>query len=166
MATPTDYRAPPPIRRNLFAQHVSRRVPSASSRPRMAEHTSSSNDIVGGGDGAGNTGLLRTNSSTSLSSKSAPTTAISLSTATVDNDIVARDRNGCYQVDVPELPRNTSGEDGEDDAPDVMEGLEGADTGPDVSGIEAGQEEIDGTSQESKEHQANGLMSTENVEGK
>lgn len=97
----------------------------------------------------GSAGLLRTTSSTSLSSKSAPTTAVSLSTAPVDNDIVARDRNGQYQVDVPMLPPNTD-EDGEDDTSDPMEGIEGADTGHDVTGVDVGEEEIDSLNEESK----------------
>ena len=146
-STPTDYRPHPNIRRNLFAQHVSRRVASGASRSRMAEQASHGNDIIGGGDGVGSAGLLRTTSSTSLSSKSAPTTAISLSTAPVDNDIVARDRNGQYQVDVPMLP--PTDEDGEDDTSDPMEGIEGADTGHDVTGVDVGEEEIDSLNQES-----------------
>ena len=149
-STPTDYRPHPNIRRNLFAQHVSRRVASGSSRSRMAEQASQGNDIVGGGDGVGSAGLLRTTSSTSLSSKSAPTTAVSLSTAPVDNDIVARDRNGQYQVEVPVLPPST--DEGEDDNSDPMEGIEGADTGPDVTGVDVGDEEMDGLTQESEEH--------------
>lgn len=116
----------------------------------MAEQASQGNDIVGGGDGVGSAGLLRTTSSTSLSSKSAPTTAVSLSTAPVDNDIVARDRNGQYQVEVPVLPPST--DEGEDDNSDPMEGIEGADTGPDVTGVDVGDEEMDGLTQESEEH--------------
>ena len=46
-----------------------------------------------------------------------------MSTAPLDNgDIVARDKNGCYQVDIPILPPSMFGEDAE--GGDLMEGIE------------------------------------------
>ncbi|RAL07743.1 uncharacterized protein BO97DRAFT_235310 [Aspergillus homomorphus CBS 101889] len=95
------------VRRNLFHHHLSRRpgsaVPSSSSAPNNATH----------GDGAP---VLTTHMAPSMSSESAS----SLSSGAVDNgEIVVRDKNGSYKLDIPVLPSLIS-EDGVE-----MEGLEG-----------------------------------------
>lgn len=46
-----------------------------------------------------------------------------MSTAPLDNgDIVARDKNGCYQVDIPIMPSGVFGED--PDGRNAMEGIQ------------------------------------------
>ena len=55
-------------------------------------------------------------------SKAAQTLALLLSTAPLDNgDIVARDKNGGYKVDVPMLPPGMIGDDADEGG---MEGIE------------------------------------------
>ncbi|KAL3479435.1 hypothetical protein BJX99DRAFT_70565 [Aspergillus californicus] len=89
------------VRRNLFHNHLSRRPVSTS------------------GPSNGPSGL-----SSQVLQSSAPESNPALSTGPVDNgEIVVKDKNGGYKLDIPVLPPIV-GEDG-----DEMEGIEGGATG-------------------------------------
>ncbi|PYH48280.1 uncharacterized protein BP01DRAFT_179863 [Aspergillus saccharolyticus JOP 1030-1] len=95
------------VRRNLFHHHLSRRAgsvaPSSSSAQSNANH----------GTPALPTHMALSNSSESVSS---------LSSGLVDNgEIVVRDKNGSYKIDIPILPAVVS------EGGDEMEGIEEVD---------------------------------------
>ncbi|KAL2216914.1 hypothetical protein M432DRAFT_633376 [Thermoascus aurantiacus ATCC 26904] len=95
------------VRRNLFHHHLSRRPPSASS--------SSTSVMAGASSAYGLSSQRPTSTSTAASSSS-------LSSGPVDNgEIVVRDKNGGYKLDIPILPPVLAGDDGDGDA---MEGVE------------------------------------------
>ncbi|PYH28688.1 uncharacterized protein BO87DRAFT_370463 [Aspergillus neoniger CBS 115656] len=105
------------VRRNLFHHHISKRAGSTGPAGSSAQSKTSNGTSVLSSQ------LLQSNSS------EAPT---SLSAGSVDNgEIVVKDKNGSYKLDVPVLPP-LIGEDGEE-----MEGIEGVGVG-DGSGAAGG----------------------------
>lgn len=99
--------APTSIRRNLFHHHLNRRPPSSST-------------TTGATSATGNNGVS-TIRNVNLGSKAAADAAV---TTTADNntDIVVRDKNGGYRIDVPMLPPGIVGDDGN------SPGIEGMDS--------------------------------------
>ncbi|OXV10602.1 hypothetical protein Egran_01640 [Elaphomyces granulatus] len=111
----------PSIRRNLFHHHLSRRPASAASSSSAATST------AGGSHGA------TSHPDISSASASGTATCSATSSAPVDNgDIVARDKNGNYKIDVPVLPPVVAGEDGEE------VGIEDIEEGPTAGSGAAG----------------------------
>ncbi|PLB49517.1 hypothetical protein P170DRAFT_475807 [Aspergillus steynii IBT 23096] len=97
------------VRRNIFHHHLSR-------RPVSAAPSNASVQLTGSAANHGVSGL----SSHMLSSAASESTS-SLSSGPVDNgEIVTRDKNGGYKLDIPVLPP-IAGQEGEDE----MEGVEG-----------------------------------------
>lgn len=96
------------VRRNLFQHHLSRRPASAAS-------SSASTVALGGAYGVSSHGPTSTSTSAAASSSS-------LSTGPLDNgEIVVKDKNGGYKLDIPILPPVVVGDDGDEGA---MEGVE------------------------------------------
>ncbi|KKK22456.1 hypothetical protein P175DRAFT_0534457 [Aspergillus ochraceoroseus IBT 24754] len=113
------------VRRNLFHHHLSRRPVSAA--PPNAPTS-----------GPGMSGL-----SSQILQSTAPDSSSSLSSGPVDNgEIVVKDKNGGYKLDIPVLPPLV-GEDGEE-----MEGIEGGGGTNSTAATEAGQGEINGREKE------------------
>ncbi|EAS37272.3 uncharacterized protein CIMG_02626 [Coccidioides immitis RS] len=117
--------APSTVRRNLFHAHLSRRQHNSSTSTsslgtsRNRTHTRT---ISGSGDGSGMSstlggGILKSRLMTGV---------LSLNCSLPDEgDIVARDKNGTYKVDVPILQPGSLGEGaGDEDADEVMEAVE------------------------------------------
>ncbi|KAJ9272184.1 hypothetical protein DTO212C5_1689 [Paecilomyces variotii] len=97
---------PTSVRRNLFHHHLSRRPASTASTPPIEE----------GHEVTGRPHVTRTASTVELAGSS------SLGAGPVDNgDIVVKDKNGGYRLDIPVLSPTMTGEDG-DEVP--MEGVE------------------------------------------
>ncbi|GKZ27529.1 hypothetical protein AbraIFM66951_005502 [Aspergillus brasiliensis] len=102
------------VRRNLFHHHISKRAGSTGPAGSSAQGKTSN----------GNSGL---SSQLLQSASSDPST--SLSSGSIDNgEIVVKDKNGSYKLDVPVLPPLV-GEDGEE-----MEGIEGVGDGSGAAG--------------------------------
>ncbi|PGH13173.1 hypothetical protein AJ80_06419 [Polytolypa hystricis UAMH7299] len=161
------------VRRNIFQHHLSRRPTPTSTvtAPSVLPSTNNTNTnnssagnatttTSGSSGGAANGGLLSSSSFAGShhphASKALPTTAVSLSSvsasASAENgDIVARDKNGGYKVDVPILPAGMWGEDTDDGGSGVggggMEGIDGS-GGPGGGGTGAGEEGISGMEKE------------------
>ncbi|KAL1866409.1 hypothetical protein Plec18167_009077 [Paecilomyces lecythidis] len=96
----------PSVRRNLFHHHLSRRPASTASTPPIDE----------GHEIAGRSHVARTASTAELAGPS------SLGSGSVDNgDIVVKDKNGGYRLDIPVLSPMMTSEEG-DEVP--MEGVE------------------------------------------
>ncbi|KAK2761376.1 hypothetical protein FQN54_001898 [Arachnomyces sp. PD_36] len=107
---PSQPGAPAPIRRNLFHHHLSRRPPSSS--------TSTATTAAGN-----NSGSI---SSFNPGSKAVTTTTAHNTAPVVDNaDIVVRDKNGGYRIDMPILPPEIAGDDGDDGDLGGMDNTEG-----------------------------------------
>ncbi|EED12513.1 conserved hypothetical protein [Talaromyces stipitatus ATCC 10500] len=116
----------PPTRRNLFPSHLSRRPAfnPAQDSTSDADNTSSNNDTK-------HHNAQDTDSGPMTPETTNTTTALLLN----NGDIIARDKNGKFQLDIPILPPiPLDEEDGEDDAEDeesgAMEGIEGDGTRP------------------------------------
>ncbi|EEP78286.1 predicted protein [Uncinocarpus reesii 1704] len=115
--------APSTIRRNLFHAHLSRRQhttsttsSSGTSRSRTHTHT-----LSGSGDGSGLSSAL----GGGISKSRLMTGVLSRGGSIADEgDIVARDKNGSYRVDIPTLRLGAFGE-GAADGDEVMEVVEG-----------------------------------------
>ena len=121
------------VRRNLFHHHLSKR--SVSAAPPNASMQS------------GTHSGLPSLSSHAMSSASSESTQ-SLGSGMGDGgEIVVKDKNGDYKLDIPLLPPAVGGEDG-----DEMEGIEaGATRGSGATGTEStAQTEISGREKESK----------------
>ncbi|KAL2007211.1 hypothetical protein VTN00DRAFT_8649 [Thermoascus crustaceus] len=96
------------VRRNLFQHHLSRRPASAAS-------SSASTVALNGAYGVSSHGPTSTSTSAAASSSS-------LSTGPLDNgEIVVKDKNGGYKLDIPILPPVVVGDDGDEG---TMEGVE------------------------------------------
>ncbi|KAF3483615.1 uncharacterized protein GIQ15_02939 [Arthroderma uncinatum] len=111
----------PSVRRTLFnsgSTHTSRRPASTTSSSTATDnHSSMPTDTATSSNGSSN--ALGGN----RPSKSISKLGTSLSASSLDSgDIVARDKNGCYKVDIPILPPGVFGEEGE--GGDSMEGIE------------------------------------------
>jgi hypothetical protein len=99
--------APAPIRRNLFHHHLSRRPPSSSASSATAPTTTGNN---GSSIGSFNPGAK----------------AVAVTAPAAENvDIVVRDKNGGYRIDVPMLPPGIVGDDGNGSGLEGIDGAEG-----------------------------------------
>ncbi|KAL2837274.1 hypothetical protein BJX68DRAFT_25055 [Aspergillus pseudodeflectus] len=113
------------VRRNLFQNHLNRRPVTVST------------------SGNGTSGL-----SSQVLQSNAPEPSSSLSAGSVDDgEIVVKDKNGGYKLDIPVLPPIV-GEDGEE-----MEGLESGEAGTSAAtnGADSGRGEMSGREKEKME---------------
>ncbi|XHF96912.1 hypothetical protein AWENTII_000522 [Aspergillus wentii] len=118
------------VRRNLFHHNLSRN--SVSTAPHNAHMQSG---------GHGPSGLQ----SQIIQSGSFEATTSSLSNGPIDNgEIVVKDKNGSYKLDIPMLPPVAGSEDG-----DEMEGVDGNSGGSGTTGADsAGETEVSGREKE------------------
>lgn len=141
--------APTSVRRNLFHHHLSRRPAST---------TSSTPTIEEGHEVSARSHLSRTPSTAELAASS------SLGAGPVDNgEIVIKDKNGGYRLDIPMLSPAMAGEEGEEAR---MEGVEegrpsGGSGGTGVSSV--GDADISGREKESALHIIYKLLSNTNT---
>ncbi|KAK2872081.1 hypothetical protein FQN49_002560 [Arthroderma sp. PD_2] len=145
----------PSVRRTLFnsgSSHATSRRPASNTTSSAAtdNHSSMTADIDTGSNGSSNA------FGGNKPSKSTSKLGTSLSSSSLDNgDIVARDKNGCYEVDIPMLPPGVFGEEVE--GGDSMEGIEhsgGAEMAVEEGGELAGRdkEKIDASFVEMMRH--------------
>lgn len=117
----------PPTRRNLFQSHLSRRP--ASNPPHSSTSDSSSQpSTTADNDHYNNSTRNPTHQSDPITPQS---TAVPNTTAQTGNgDIIARDKNGKFQLDIPVLPpipldKGDEEDDVENEDEGAMEGIEG-----------------------------------------
>ncbi|QKX60097.1 uncharacterized protein TRUGW13939_07239 [Talaromyces rugulosus] len=114
----------PPTRRNLFQSHLTRRpTPGAASTSTSVSHSSNNNSTASTSvpndalsDGASQSAAIQ-------STASSRETSVLMSTSTDNNggDIIARDKNGNFQLDIPVLPPLPPDEEADEE---TMEGIE------------------------------------------
>ncbi|CRG88760.1 hypothetical protein PISL3812_05794 [Talaromyces islandicus] len=113
----------PPTRRNLFQSHLGRR-PTPSAASTSASDSNSSNNNSAASTSVPNDALSDGSQSAAIpSTTSSRETSVLMSTS-VDNsggDIIARDKNGNFQLDIPVLPPLPPNEEADEE---TMDGIE------------------------------------------
>lgn len=138
--------AMPPTRRNLFQNHLSRRP--ASNPPQSS--TSDANDTPTDNNDNHNQNRKQnlSHQSNLMTPESRPITTTATIASTDDCDIIARDKNGKFQLDIPVLPPIPLDEGDEED--DVENEGEGAMEGIEEDGRRSGGSEAIGKDKDSE----------------
>ncbi|KAH8689681.1 hypothetical protein BGW36DRAFT_74689 [Talaromyces proteolyticus] len=111
----------PPTRRNLFQGHLNRRPPSATASASTSTSVSSNNSHQASALGPNN--HIPDNPKVTISNTTSSSASSALIPAPSDtgSDIIARDKNGNFQLDIPVLPPVLLDEEADEEA---MEGIE------------------------------------------
>ncbi|KUL82325.1 hypothetical protein ZTR_10506 [Talaromyces verruculosus] len=118
----------PPTRRNLFQNHLSRRPASNPPQSSTSDANDTPTDNNNNHDNH-NRNQNHTHQSNLMTPESRPITTTATTAPTDNGDIIARDKNGKFQLDIPVLPpipldEGDEENDVENEDEGAMEGIE------------------------------------------